>query len=243
LERLDRYQKLKRKYNCDASGLNSILERFERELSSSENEECHIHELELEIKKSEQQAQSLASMLSNRRTMAALEISKLITQGIQQLNMVGAKLQIVVEPLDRLTMTGCDHIHFMVETNPGEGMHRIKEIASGGELSRILLSIRRVFSVKDSISIFLFDEIESGIGGETALKIGTALKDVAKNSQVIVITHLPQIAVNADKITEIVKQTRSSSQKDDFRTISMAKEFTYKTQKELYAVMAPMQMQ
>jgi len=242
LDRLDRYQKLKRKYNCDSNGLQSILARFEEELASAENEDGHLQELETEISKYEQQAQGLARLISAKRNLAALEISKLITQGIQQLNMVGASLKIAVEPLEHLSNVGNDHIHFMVETNPGEGVHRIKEVASGGELSRILLSIRRVFSVKDSISIFLFDEIESGIGGETALKIGAALKDVAKNSQVIVITHLPQIAVNADKITEIYKQTRSSA-KDDFRTVSMAKDFTYKNQKELYSVMAPMQMQ
>ncbi|MBI2521511.1 MAG: AAA family ATPase [Bdellovibrio sp.] len=242
LERLDRYQKLKRKYNCDANGLQLILERFEQELASIEIESYHVNELEIEINKYEQKANNLACVISEKRRNAACEISKHITLGIQQLNMVGAKLNISLESNEHLSITGRDQIHFMVETNPGEGMHRIKEIASGGELSRILLSIRRVFSVKDSISIFLFDEIESGIGGETALKIGAALKDVAKHSQVIVITHLPQIAVNSDKITEIVKQTRSS-QKDDCRTISIAKDFTYKNQKELYAVMAPMQMQ
>ena len=114
----------------------------------------------------------------------------------------------------------------MAETNPGEGYYKIKEIASGGELSRILLSLRQISSSQDSISIFLFDEIDTGIGGETANCIGKALGDVARKGQVIAITHLPQIAKYAESLIVVNKDIESSDQ--EARTESKIREVTGK---------------
>ena len=113
-------------------------------------------------------------------------------------------------------------MNFLAQTNPGEGFFRVKEIASGGELSRILLALRQVLSTHDSISIFLFDEIDTGMGGETALHIGKALQRVATNSQVITITHLPQIAACADHMIIVSKETAKSE--DGERTESVVRE-------------------
>ena len=91
-------------------------------------------------------------------------------------------------------ITGADQIQFLVQTNPGEPMRPLGKIASGGELSRLMLAVRRVISDKGGIGVYLFDEIDSGIGGQTAFEVGKKLKSVSKYNQVICITHLPQVA-------------------------------------------------
>jgi DNA repair protein RecN (Recombination protein N) len=123
-----------------------------------------------------------------------------------------------IEKMEDFSETGITRAFFMSETNLGEGYFKIKDIASGGELSRILLSVRQILSSFDSISIFLFDEIDTGIGGETANCIGKALAEVAAGGQVIAITHLPQIAQFAEnliivnkEIQEIDKEKRTES--------------------------------
>ena len=111
-----------------------------------------------------------------------------------------------------------DTLEIFAETNPGEGFYKLTKVASGGELSRILLSFRKILSSRDTISIFLFDEIDTGIGGETALCIGNDLSNVSKNSQVIAITHLPQIANYAYQIINVEK--RRVKEENEVRTFS-----------------------
>jgi DNA repair protein RecN (Recombination protein N) len=122
--------------------------------------------------------------------------------------MSGATIDIRIEELTDLGEYGKTRLQFLAETNIGEGYFKIKDIASGGELSRILLGLRQVLSRYDSIGIFLFDEIDTGIGGETAITIGKALKEVADQGQVIAITHLPQIAQFAANLIVVEKQTQ-----------------------------------
>ena len=129
---------------------------------------------------------------------------------------------------DELLPNGQDRVQFMAETNKGEGLFKVKDIASGGELSRILLSVRSILSSTDSISVFLFDEIDTGIGGETAVCTGQALKNVAQSSQVIAITHLPQIAFFADKLISVSKHsndTRTYSQIDEIEEAKARQQF------------------
>src|SRR5690606_22420365 len=133
------------------------------------------------------------------------KLSKELTQAVKMLNMSGATL--VIEAIEsELNSAGSTQLRFNAETNAGEGFFPVANVASGGELSRILLSLRQVLSSKDSISVFLFDEIDAGIGGETALKIGKSLQSVSKHSQVIAITHLPQIAVHANQLVHVSKE-------------------------------------
>lgn len=133
--------------------------------------------------------------------------------------MNGATLKINVTKNEHLGSKGFSKIDFIAETNPGEGFFKVKEIASGGELSRILLSVRQILSSNDTISVFLFDEIDTGIGGETALSIGKSLQSVAEYSQVLAITHLPQIASFATQIINVSKTTKVID--DQPRTVSI----------------------
>lgn len=219
LEELDLYQKLKRKYSVDTQGLIEITQRFSEERANISTIELQLNDLENKITSLENEAYKLATELHNRRVSNASKLSKLLSKEIQSLRMKGATIKIELEKAQVLQKNGLSHIHFKAETNPGEGYYLIKEIASGGELSRILLALRTVLSSNDSISIFLFDEIDTGIGGETALSVGKSLQKVALNSQVIAITHLPQIANFAYKLVRVSKEIK------DARTISLVKEF------------------
>ena len=147
--------------------------------------------------------------------------------------MEGATTEIKVSKINELNPTGLSDVSFYAETNPGEGYYKIKEIASGGELSRILLSLRQILATNDSISIFLFDEIDTGIGGETALCIGKALEEVSKQSQVIAITHLPQIATYAQKLVNVSKSTVNN------RTTSSVDVIIGEDRSDIVVAMAP----
>ena len=136
--------------------------------------------------------------------------------------MKGASLKINVIKGENLGPKGFTKIDFIAETNPGEGFFKVKEIASGGELSRILLSVRQILSSNDTISVFLFDEIDTGIGGETALSIGKSLQTVSEHSQVLAITHLSQIANFASQIINVSKTTKTID--DQPRTVSLVEQ-------------------
>lgn len=210
LEELDLYQKLKRKFGTDTEGLIKIYQDFIQEKESLENNENHLEQLIQRKESLTKECFEKAEELHQRRIHTAKTLSKELTALIRNLNMHEATLSIETKRSLELNQYGISDISFLAETNPGEGFFQVKEIASGGELSRILLALRQVLSSKDSISIFFFDEIDTGIGGETALKIGNALKDVSLSSQVITITHLPQIANYSDKLIIVSKNVLES---------------------------------
>jgi len=164
---------------------------------------------------------SIALKLHNVREKKATELSKSLTKLIQALNMKGAVIDIRISKSETLLSSGISKLDFYALTNPGEGYHPIKEIASGGELSRILLALRQVLSTTESISVFLFDEIDTGVGGETAITIGKALQEVSRGSQVIAITHLPQIANFSDQLLWVEKESVQIN--DGIRTESQVK--------------------
>ena len=239
LDRLDNYQKLKRKFNSDTHGLVLKKESFERELNDIHGLKKEFKEISEEIQIIHKSLMELAKEIHEKRTIHAKELSKKLTKEIQNLKMEGASVNISISKNKTLNESGISNLIFNVETNPGEGYYEIKEVASGGELSRILLALRTILSNSDSISIFFFDEIDAGIGGETALFIGKALLKVAQHSQVIAITHLPQIANFANKLIHVSK----ISEKDpssSVRTISHIQEITGKGKVEYIQAMNPL---
>lgn len=224
LSELDLYQKLKRKFRTDTSQLAEIYHGLVKEREEIHNLDHSLNEVKNLIKELQASALQIAEKLHQRRVESAKELSDVLTEEIQALRMNGAQIDIQLSKIDELNKYGLSNIDFMAETNPGEGFYRIKDIASGGELSRILLALRTVLSSKDSISIFLFDEIDTGIGGETAKSVGQALTKVANSSQVIAITHLPQIANFAQKLIEVSKDQISAEGLN--RTISVVSELS-----------------
>jgi DNA repair protein RecN (Recombination protein N) len=232
MERLDSYQKLKRKFSTDTKGLLKIWEELVTEKKSLKNIDDNLADLENQMLVINKDCYEVANQLHAKRHDAAKKLSKDLTKTVRDLRMTGSTLRISVTKALDLSSSGNSIINFMAETNPGEGFFKVKDAASGGELSRILLAIRQILSSKDSINIFLFDEIDTGIGGETALNIGEALANVSKNSQVIAITHLPQIAKYSDKLIVVSKDIKHTNNQS--RTYSKVKELTGKLiQKEV----------
>lgn len=222
LDRLDSYQRLKRKFGGSVESMLECLEQFQREASALRGVEHDLSVLLQQLNTTEQIVHRIAEELHKVRETAAKKFSKDLTAAVRSLRMEGADIRLEVDKSTELSDSGFTRINFLAQTNPGEGFFKVKEIASGGELSRILLALRQVLATHDSISIFLFDEIDSGIGGETALHIGKSLQKVAAASQVIAITHLPQIASCADHLIIVSKETAKESGED--RTESVVRE-------------------
>lgn len=236
IERLDQYRKLHRKFGVDTEGLVLEMENFLKEKETLENIDLNLKRMEDRCLAHEAELKKLAKKLHETRSAHSGKLSKLLTKAVRALKMDGASFDIKVSSKE-LGPTGSDKISFEAETNPGEGFYKVKEIASGGELSRILLALRQVLSSRDSVSIFLFDEIDAGMGGETALHIGKSLSEVAKHSQVIAITHLPQIASYANKLLEVRKEIKTLQGEE--RTISSVTEITGEKLKKRVQEMAP----
>lgn len=210
LESLDRYQKLKRKFNLQTEELQEKQESLEKDLKKLHSIESKIDEVLKKIRDTKTLCLNLAHELHKSRTTASKNLSKELTSSIQKLNMEGASIKFLCHENPEVGTNGITKLELSAETNPGEGFYNLSKIASGGELSRILLSLRHLMTSQDSISVFLFDEIDTGIGGKTAIKIGEMLREISGSSQVIAITHLPQIASFADNLVTVEKQTVNS---------------------------------
>jgi DNA repair protein RecN (Recombination protein N) len=224
ISRLDLYQRIKRKFGESVESVLQHLEQFETELNEISSVEDKLIATRNNFSIAEEKLEELARSLHTARLKTSHELSIALTQAVREMKMNGAEIKIVLNTLNDFNDWGKSSLLFLAQTNPGEGFHQIKDIASGGELSRILLAYRQVLAVHDSVSIFLFDEIDTGIGGETAHSIAKALKKVSLNSQIVAITHLPQIAIQADSVLEVSKEIKSEEGAD--RTESFVHQLT-----------------
>lgn len=143
------------------------------------------------------------------RRKAAKELEKGICSVLRQLGMPNAQFSIAVEPLERPNSFGCDSVSFMISANPGEPLKEIRLIASGGELSRVMLALKTVLASQDSIQTQVFDEVDSGIGGSVAVSLASCMSNLASKKQVIAITHLASIACHADTQMVVSKSVES----------------------------------
>lgn len=209
LERLDQYQKLKRKWGVTTGELATKIASMQQELDYWREWESEWERLQTEWKECLKQCHHHAELWHKNRCLTADKLSALITQKLHYLNMPQARLEIRLSMTEELAEQGKTQGEFWVELNPGEGIHPLRSVASGGELSRILLACRQVLAdaQSESIAVFLFDEIDTGLGGETADKIGQVLLDVGKRAQILAITHLPQIAQYAHQLLIVTKET------------------------------------
>jgi DNA repair protein RecN (Recombination protein N) len=208
IERLDLYTKLKKKFGGTVESILHLQAEFLKEKEQLDGLDLNLEEWRTQKKKISDQLTQFAILLHKKREDSALKLSRELTQKIQSLKMIGATIKLQLDLIEEFNEFGRTKVGFVAETNPGEGFFKVKDVASGGELSRILLGVRQILSSYDSISIFLFDEIDTGIGGETATCIGKALHEVASTGQVIAITHLPQIAQFADSLIMVNKDVQ-----------------------------------
>jgi DNA repair protein RecN (Recombination protein N) len=154
-------------------------------------------------------ASGAAAALSTSRKRAAVGLEEKVSQGLKELALGAAKLPISVEPKDNLGPAGADRVRFLFAPNPGEPPRPLARIASGGELSRVMLGMKQALARSDQVSTYVFDEVDTGVGGAVAETIGRKLKAIAGERQVIVITHLPQIAVFADAHLRVEKTVQA----------------------------------
>lgn len=222
-ERLDALNRLKRKYGGSLESVQTELSGIERELSRVENIGAKIDGVRNEISATRERCQNIAQKLSRRRQKAAAVLAPKIIQALASLNMSQTLFQVDLSPTawkDKidpnfevagrmLSEYGIDRATFLIAPNPGEKLKPLAAIASGGELSRVVLALKAILAETDSVETVIFDEVDAGIGGGTAEVVGRKLSELAGHHQVICITHLPQIAKFGNHHYRISKNVRA----------------------------------
>ncbi|KPL01246.1 MAG: hypothetical protein AMJ91_00930 [candidate division Zixibacteria bacterium SM23_73_3] len=218
-ERLNLLHTLKKKYDKTIGEILAYKEQIERERGKIDNKDETINELEKEIERFSQIFQKECSLLSEQRKAKASELSKKIQKALIGLGMDKTRFQVRISQREDANglinvdvkryfadAKGMDQVEFFVSPNPGEELKPLAKIASGGEISRIMLALKSILAKTDQVETMIFDEIDVGIGGEVASAVGKSLKDLASSLQVIVITHLQQIASQADHHFKVFKE-------------------------------------
>lgn len=198
-ERLNLLNHLKSKYGKTIDDVISYGEKVQDRLNKLSDYELYKEKLEIQLKEAKEKVIKDCTEISTIRTENAAVLAKQMKKALVDLNFLDVQFEIQVRPnKDNIHADGFDEVEFMISTNPGESMKPLGMVASGGELSRIMLAIKTVLAKKDKTDTLIFDEIDSGISGKTAWKVSEKLGILGKEHQVICITHLPQIAAMAD---------------------------------------------
>lgn len=204
--RLDLIHRLMLKYGNSEEEILSFAKNAVKELDGIIYADKRYDELSLLLEKSKQSLIEKAQALTNSRIKSALIFEKEVSAVLEYLNMPNVRFKVKIEQ-GRYTKNGCDDVQFLISANKGEELKPLSKIASGGELSRTMLAIKSVLLDKDNVDTMIFDEIDSGISGFAAEKVGNQLKTVSSARQVICVTHLAQIAAKANLHLQILKST------------------------------------
>ncbi|WP_294385639.1 DNA repair protein RecN [uncultured Ruminococcus sp.] len=215
-ERLDLLNRLTRKYGCECNELPSLAEKMQTRLEELLSYDKNRDQLEADYKEAENNALVAAQKLSEIRKKTAKIFSERVREEMSFLNMPNVQIVTQFENTD-FYEKGTDKIEFLISANPGEPPRPVAKIASGGELSRMMLAIKTVLASTDDIDTLIFDEVDTGISGSAAQKVGMKLKEVSKSSQVLCVTHQAQLAALADAHYLISKQV------EDGRTFTQVK--------------------
>ena len=246
--RMNLLNNLKRKYGKDITELIGYQSKLADEIDKIENYEQSTSQLREEIKTLYNDVIDIGKKLSQERRRVARELRDHIVSEIQNLQMKDANLEISFKPLDEPTIEGIEFVEFLISPNRGEPLKSLNKIASGGELSRIMLALKSIFVKSRGQTAILFDEVDSGVSGQAAQKMAEKMRDIAQYIQVICISHLPQVASmsdhhlliskasNADRTTTQVKELKDENKIDEIaRMISGASvtELTRENAKEM----------
>jgi DNA repair protein RecN (Recombination protein N) len=197
-QRLSDLRKLQKKYGTKVADILLALKNLEDEIYNLENREQELEKIEKEIKSLQLRLRSMAEEMQVRRQKAAPLLEKAVNEELNDLNMKGVKFCVKLTVAEALTPTGINEAEFMTQNSAKDEPRALAKFASGGELSRVLLSLKRVVGVSHQPRTYLFDEVDTGVSGPTAEKVGKKLHAIAKGQQVICITHLPQVAARGD---------------------------------------------
>lgn len=204
-DRLDLINKLKRKYGSSIEEILSYFSNIEKELVDLETSDELIEELESQLKIENENLHILAKYMTNFRRNTANYLKERIEAELKYLGMERAVFEVQVEEKERYDYNGNNEVKFMITSNPGEPLRPLHKVASGGEISRIMLAIKSVVADIDEIPVLIFDEIDTGISGRTAQSVAEKMILISKSHQILCVTHLPQIASMADKHFKIQK--------------------------------------
>lgn len=219
--RTNQLRRLGRKYNADEEGMLKILDDSRRELAMLEYSDDMLKKLEKQLNEHKDNCTKKAAALTVCRKKAAEKLEARICSELRDLSMPSVRFNVSVEPMKSVLgfdKTGADEVRFLISANAGMELGRISKIASGGELSRIMLAMKTAFSDNDPIETMVFDEIDTGVSGVAAQRVGEKMSDLSRGKQVLCITHLPQIAALADSHDKIEKAEK------DGKTFTVVKE-------------------
>lgn len=205
-ERLNLLNHLKRKYGNSIDAVLQYQEALGEKIEKLQNADAYKARLETKLKESQTKLKTLCQKASKVRSKEAAKLEKDMVAALTDLNFLDVQFEIQVRKKEEITAIGYDDVEFMISTNPGEPLKSLGNVASGGELSRIMLAIKTVLASRDRIPTMIFDEIDTGISGKTAWKVSEKLGRLSRSHQIICITHLPQIAAMADSHYKIAKQ-------------------------------------
>ena len=209
--RLDEINRLKAKYGSTIEAVFAACEEKQARIDQLKNFDTYEKKLREQYEQAKAQVDALCEQISAIRKAAGVTLREKMIQALQDLNFLDVQSDLQFTRTDRYSANGFDAMEFLISTNPGEPLRELKDIASGGELSRIMLALKSVLAENDEIDTLIFDEIDTGISGRTAQMVSQKLHMIANTHQVICITHLPQIAAMADAHFYIEKNVVDAS--------------------------------
>ena len=223
-KRLNEINHLKSKYGNTIQEILTYCEEKEETLRKLQDYDSYLEELRRNLSDAEEKVNALSLQLSKMRQEASKELTKAIRDGLLDLNFLDVQFEMVFTGTDHYTSAGTDEVEFMISMNPGEPIRSLGDVASGGELSRIMLAIKTVMAEKDRIETLIFDEIDVGISGRTAQKVSEKMAVIGRNHQVICITHLAQIAAMADAHFAIEKKVADGKTRTNISLLNKEEE-------------------
>ena len=217
--RLDVIYRLRRKYGATVEEVLAYCDSAASELEDLENADDRKEQLVAEYRETLAAAREIAGELSHVRREAATELEAKIVEQLADLDMGKVRLSISVSPQTKLNPRGMDEVRFLISTNPGEPVKPLSKIASGGELSRIMLAIKNVLTQSEDVGTLIFDEIDTGVSGRAAQKIAVKLGEISRRKQTLCVTHLPQLAAMGDHHLLIQKSVSDEHTYTDVRPL------------------------
>ena len=220
-ERLDLIYSLQQKHRVDSvSDLIEIKDKLEKQLSENASFDDEIEKLQIRISKEKEQLEKTAAQISRNRKKNIVSTQQRVIEILVSLGMPNTQFQIELEPVEQLTPTGKDRVKFLFSANKSMQLEEIAKVASGGEMSRLMLAIKAILSDSLTIPTIIFDEIDTGISGEIAARMGGILKQMAQTMQVINITHLPQIAASGNQHLFVYKHDQAEETVTNIRLLT-----------------------
>lgn len=226
-QRLEVYSNLKKKYGPDIDSVNRFYETSKERLETLENAAERREKLNKELGAKEKEYLSAAAALTEARRTASASLEKELLSQLADLGMEKARFEVYFTALDNYTANGTDKVEFMLSANPGESLKPLEKVASGGEMSRIMLAFKAIAAHCDMIPTLIFDEIDTGISGHIASVVGNKMVNISDTHQVLCVTHLPQIAALADVHYIVEKSDDGTVTRSEVRKLTLEQRCEY----------------